>query len=139
MEFNLKDFADNVMKLYLYADMLKAIHLSTDSYRCHELCDESQDEIREFIDEMCEQTYGYFGKPSFNDFKLEQNVYSESDLGKLLGRVMDIVTSLKGRYEKIEKLSGVVSLIDDFTGKLNQLVYLASFNKISDYKTKENI
>lgn len=136
---NIKSFCDSIMRLYLYADMIKAIHLSTDIYWEHEFCDESQSKIRDYIDELAEQVFGYYGKPSFTDFKLDLNVYYENDLAKLFGRVMDIIAPIRDDVEKIDKLSGTVSLLDDFKGSLTQMVYMCSFDKISNYKMEDKV
>ena len=44
------------MRMYLYADMIKAIHLSTEIYWEHSLCDDAQDKIRDKIDELQRET-----------------------------------------------------------------------------------
>ena len=52
---------------------------------------------------------------------------------------MDILAPIRTECNKVEKLSGVVSLIDDFKGELTQLVYMCSFDKISNYKMENSI
>ena len=47
---DIKNFCDSIMRMYLYADMIKAIHLSTEIYWEHSLCDDAQDKIRDKID-----------------------------------------------------------------------------------------
>lgn len=39
---DIKNFCDSIMRMYLYADMIKAIHLSTEIYWEHSLCDDAQ-------------------------------------------------------------------------------------------------
>lgn len=136
---DIKNFCDSIMRMYLYADMIKAIHLSTEIYWEHSLCDDAQDKIRDKIDELAEQIYGYYGKPKFTDFKLDLDIYYENDLAKLFGCIMDILAPIRTECDKVEKLSGVVSLIDDFKGELTQLVYMCSFDKISNYKMENSI
>lgn len=136
---DIKLFNNAMMRIYLYADLIKIIHLSIDSHWGHELCDESQDKIRKFTDELSEQIYGYYGKPKFNDLSLKQDIYYEDDLAKLFGRIIDILLTIKKDIQDIEKLSGSISLIDDFIGYLNQAIYLASFDKISNYKSSKEI
>lgn len=131
---NTKDFCDSVVRLHLYSNMVKYIHLTTDIARLHTICDEIEGIIRTFVDSLCEQYFGYYGKPDFKDFKITSNVYEEEDLVKLLNRIFDIVTYIKDEVSSIDKLSGIVSLIDDFTGDLNKYIYLCSFDKISNYK-----
>lgn len=136
---DIKKFNNSIMEMFLYADLLKAIHYSTEKHWGHELCDESQSKIREYIDELAEQVYGYYGKPKFSDFTLKHDIYYEDSLPKLYGRIMDILTTIKKEIKTIEKLSGSVSLIDDFMGYLNQAVYLASFDKFSTYKSTSEL
>lgn len=131
---NIKNFCDSIMRMYLYADMIKAIHLSTDIHWEHEFCDQAQDKIRDYIDQLCEQVFGYYGKPKFSDFKLNIDIPSEDNLAKLFNRIMDIIAPLRTEFSKIDKLSGTISLIDDFKGTLTQFVYMCSFDKISNFK-----
>lgn len=132
---DIKNFNKSIMEMYLYADLFKAIHYSTEKHWGHELSDESQDKIREYIDELAEQVYGYYGKPKFSDFTLKHDIYYDDSLPKIYGRIIDILIVIKKDIKDIEKLSGSVSLIDDFIGYLNQATYLASFDKFSTYKT----
>lgn len=98
---DIKNFCDSIMRMYLYADMIKAIHLSTEIYWEHSLCDDAQDKIRDKIDELAEQIYGYYGKPKFTDFKLDLDIYYENDLAKLFGRIMGILAPIRTECDKI--------------------------------------
>lgn len=129
-----KEFCQSVNRMYFYADMLKAIHLSTDKHWIHNYCDHFQNDIRAFLDELCEQYFGYYGRPQFSDFSFKDvDVYEEKDLSKLLKHVMDVVTPIQEEVKDIPQLSGLVSLIDDFKGILNKNVYLSTFDKMSSY------
>lgn len=132
---DIKFFNASIMKMYLYADLFKAIHYSTEKHWGHELCDDSQDNIRKYIDELAEQVYGYYGKPKFSDFTLSHDIYYDDSLSKIYNHIIDILTSIKKDIKDIDKLSGSISLIDDFIGYLNQANYLASFDKFSSYKS----
>lgn len=134
---NTKEFCDSIVRMHLYSNMVKYIHLTTDIARLHTICDEVEGEIRKFVDSLCEQYFGYYGKPKFSDFKYTSNIYEEEDLVKLLNRVFDIVTYIKDELSSVDKLSGIISLIDDFTGTLNKYIYLCSFDKISSYKSED--
>lgn len=136
---DLKSFCDSIMRLYLYADMAKGIHYTTEIHWAHEHADDIIDMIRENTDKIAEQVYGYYGRPKFSDFDLKADVYSEEDLGRLLGRCMDVLESMRQEFEKIPKLSGTVSAIDDFKGDITQYIYLANFQKISNYKAEDSL
>lgn len=133
-----KQICDSIFRLYLYADLTKKIHYSTDKNHTHELCDELRDSIVEFTDSFAEQSFGYYGKPSFNDFsKLSKTTIDETDdLKAICERIEGIISALKSEYSKNNKLAGTVSLIDDFQGKLNQTKFLCTFDKISNHRQK---
>lgn len=126
-----------IFKLYLYADNTKMIHYYTDSNHEHELADKVRDTILSFVDDLAEQTFGYYGKPSFNDMSLKQDISIEKDLNKICQKCIDTVAPLRTYFNKIEKLSGIVSLIDDFNGKLGQMAFLGTFDKVSNYKLEK--
>lgn len=134
---NVKSFCDNIMRLYLYADMTKMIHYDIESGYGHELCDSTRDIITDYADKIAEIYFGYYGKPKFTDFKINVNVYTENDLGKLLGRVSDIVIAIKKDVTDITKLSGLISTIDDFIADISQKVFQCNFDKVSAYKLEE--
>ena len=129
-----EDICDLIFRLYLYADMTKMIHYSTTSNHCHELCDDVRDDIVGFADDLAEQYFGYQGKPSFNDFTIEHDVKSMDDIGELCKTVADMTDELRKRLENEPKLQNLVSLIDDFKGKMEQRMFLATFDKVSNYK-----
>ena len=133
---DITQISDIIFKLYLYADATKMIHYSTDSNHAHEMCDKIRNTIVDFADELAEQTFGYYGKPSYTQLtklnKLEIN--ETDDLGELCARAMEIVDILKTEYSKIEKLSGIVSTIDDYKENKLKNQFLCKFDKVSDYK-----
>lgn len=130
----LKDICDIIFKLYLYADNTKMIHYSTDLNHEHELADKLRDKILSFVDDLAEETFGYFGKPSFNDMSLKQNISVEKDLSKICQQCINIVAPIRTNFDKNEKLSGIVSLIDDFKGDLGKMSFLGTFDRVSNYK-----
>lgn len=132
-----KQICDTIFRLYLYALSTKKIHYSTDSNHGHELADKLYDIIFEFADELAEQTFGYYGKPEFNNMNLEQNIYNEKDLNKICQRAIDTIEPLRTEFNKNEKLSGIVSLIDDFKGKLSKTSFLGTFDKLSNINLKK--
>lgn len=132
MKFNI--ICDNIFRLYLYADMCKMIHYSTDSIHEHELSDTIRNTIITFTDELAESTFAFFGKPNFSDMSLDLNVQSTNNLGKLAQFVIDTVEILRSDFQKNEKLSGIVSLIDDFKNEMSKNVFLATFDKVSTYQ-----
>lgn len=136
---DLKQISDIIFKLYLYADNAKKIHYTTQSNHAHELCDQVRDSIVDFTDSFAEQLFGYYGKPSYSDFsKLNKlNINETQDIGQLCGYVSDMVEYVRSLFEKETKLSNIVSIIDDFKGDLSKYIFLASFDKVSNYKLKK--
>lgn len=134
------NIADIVFKLYLYADSTKMIHYTTDSNHAHELCDKVRDTIVDFADNLAEQAFGYYGKPDYSQLTKinELSIKETSDLGELCKNATEIVDMLKTEFSKVEKLSGLVSLIDDYKGEMSKNVFLCSFDKVSNYKLKNN-
>lgn len=128
------DICDFVFRLYLYADMTKMIHYSTDSNHCHELCDDVRDEIIDFADSLAEQYFGYHGKPSFSDMSIKQDVSVTDDLGELCKTVADMSDDIRKQCSQNPKLQNLVSLIDDFKGEMENKMFLATFDKVSNYK-----
>lgn len=130
----LKEVCDIVMSLYMYADVTKMIHYSTDKNHAHELCDIIRDDITSFADDLSEQFFGYSGKPTFSDFSFNQNIKSTSDLGELCKNVSNMVENFRKKCNENDKLSNIVSLIDDFKGNMAKDAFLSTFDKVSDYK-----
>ncbi len=133
----IKDICDVIFKLYLYADNTKMIHYSTDINHEHELADDLRDTILTFVDNLAEGTFGYYGRPSFNDMSLKQSISVERDLNKICQQCINIITPLRTDFSKNDKLSGIISLIDDFTGKLGKIAFRGTFNKVSNYKLEK--
>ena len=131
---NYQDVCDIIFKLYLYADTAKMIHYSIDSMHGHELADDVRDCIIDFADELAEQYFGYYGKPRFGQLTLKQDIKIEEDLGKLCQNCLDTVEIVRTESEKNNKLSGIVSLIDGFKEKMSKLVFLGTFDKVSNIK-----
>lgn len=129
----IKEICDVIFKLYLYADNTKLIHYSTDSNHCHEMADKVRDTILEFVDDLAEQTFGYFGKPSFGDMTLKQDISVEKDINKICQRCIDTLSLIYIEFKKDERLSGIVSLMDDFKGEMGKMAFLGTFDKVSTY------
>jgi len=131
---NFQEVCDIIFKLYLYADTAKMIHYTIDSMHGHELADDVRDCILEFVDELAEQFFGYYGKPRFGQLSLKHNIKVDDDLGKLCQNCLDTVEIIRTDCEKNPKLSGIVSLIDGFKEDISKLVFLGTFDKVSNVK-----
>lgn len=129
-----QEVTDIIMKLYMYADVTKMVHYTTEKNHAHELCDIIRDDIMEFADDLAEQFYGYAGKPSFSDFSFDQSITITDNLGELCKVVSEMVDELRKTCDKDTKMSNLVSLIDDFKGDMSKDAFLATFDKVSDYK-----
>lgn len=132
-----KDVCDVIMRLYLYADQAKVIHYTTDSSHCHKLCDEVRDSILDFVDKLAESYFGYYGKGKYTDFTLDLDIIKENDISKLCQHVLDIVEPVRTNCLKNDKLSGFVSLIDDFKTSMSKMAFLGTFDKVSSYSMKK--
>lgn len=129
-----KDICDIIFKLYLYADSAKMIHYSIESMHGHELADDVRDAIIEFADELAEQFFGYFGRPSFDQLSIKHDIKVENDINKLCQNCIDTVEVIRTSFNKNDKLSGIVSLIDGFKEKMSKLSFLGTFDKVSNIK-----
>ena len=129
-----QETCDIIFKLYLYADTAKMIHFSIDSMHGHELADEIRDAIIDFADELAEQYFGYYGKPNFNQLSIKHDIKIDEDLGKLCQNCLDTVEIVRTECNKVPKLSGIVSLVDDFKEKMSKFVFLGTFDKVSNIK-----
>lgn len=129
-----QETCDIIFKLYLYADTAKMIHYSIDSMHGHELADEIRDAIIDFADELAEQYFGYYGKPNFNQLSIKHDIKIDEDLGKLCQNCLDTVEIVRTECNKVPKLSGIVSLVDDFKEKMSKFVFLGTFDKVSNIK-----
>ncbi|GEM_PF-6601587 len=125
---------DIIFKLYLYSDTAKMIHYSIDSMHGHELADEVRNTIMDFADELAEQFFGYYGKPRFEQLSIKHDIKIEDDLGKLCQNCIDTVEVIRTEANKNDKLSGIVSLIDGFKEDMSKLVFLGTFDKVSNVK-----
>ena len=134
MENLYKTVCDTIFKLYLYSDTAKMIHYSIDSMHGHELADDVRDTIIEFADELAEQFFGYYGRPSFNQLSIKHEIKVDDDLNKLCQNAIDTVEFLREEFNKKSKLSGLVSLIDGFKEKMSKNVFLGTFDKVSNIK-----
>ncbi len=129
-----QETCDIIFKLYLYADTAKMIHYSIDSMHGHELADEIRDAIIDFADDLAEQYFGYYGKPNFNQLSIKHDIKIDEDLGKLCQNCLDTVEIVRTECNKVPKLSGIVSLVDDFKEKMSKFVFLGTFDKVSNIK-----
>lgn len=136
---NRKNIALIVMKLYLYADMCKMIHYSTKKMHAHKQADAIRDIIMEFADSLAEQSFGFTGRPNFNDFSLRVSIKKTNDLSQLCQNVFDLVDSLRAEAEKNGRYSSIVSLIDDFKGDLANNTYLNFFDGVSQKSLHEAV
>lgn len=127
---------DEIMKLYLYGDVCKMIHYSTDKMHCHKLCDDVRDSINTFADNFAEQIFGYIGKPRFDEFSLKHSISFTNDISDICQQCIDIANGIRSMCER-NKYNGLISLIDDFVGEQTQFVYLATFDKVSNKKIQE--
>ena len=125
---------DIIFKLYLYADTAKMIHYTINSMHGHELADDVRDTIIEFADDLAEQYFGYYGKPRFGQLSIKHDIKIEEDINKLCQNCIDTVEIVRSECEKNAKLSGIVSLIDSFKEKMSKLVFLGTFDKVSNAK-----
>lgn len=132
-----KEICDAVTRLYLYADNTKFIHYSTPKNHMHKLCDEVRDEILKFVDELAESCFGFLGKPSYGDFSIKTDITTSDDLRNLCDSCMGVVAPIRTECEKDEKLSGVVSIIDDFYQYLGKAKFLCTFDKLSNSDNTE--
>ena len=130
-----KDIGLIIVQLYLYADLTKKIHYTTAKNHMHELCDTVRDTILEFVDEFAEQMFGYNGKPKFNDFPRFESVKIKetTDITEICNSCTEVLELFYKENKDNDKLSGVISLIDDFKGDLNKLIFLSTFDKVSNY------
>lgn len=133
------EICDIVMKLYLYGDMCKMVHYSTEKMHCHTLCDDVRDVITSFADELAEKAFGYTGKPSFDDFSLKMSINKSNDISAICQNASDLAEGLRKKISDDDKYSGIVSIIDDFKSDMAQKVYLATFDNVSDKRLNEAV
>ncbi len=121
-----------IFRMYAYDDLTKMIHYSTSCNHIHELCDVVRDDIVGFADDLAEQFFGTDGKPSLEKFKLETDLTPTEDIRDICDGAIKSVEWVRKECEKDEKYSGLVSLIDDFKGKMNKNIFLSTFDKLSN-------
>lgn len=126
-----KNIYQTIFRLYLYADTCKIIHYTCEKNHIHELADQIRDDILEFVDQFAEQYFGYDGKPSKSELSIKLDVKEENKLDAICDDVINIVEPIRKEFEKNSKLSDLVSLIDDFKGKMNQCKFLSTFDRLS--------
>lgn len=131
---NYQEICNIIFKLYLYSDTAKMIHYSIESMHGHELADEVRDTIIDFADELAEQYFGYYGRPNFNQLSIKHDIKIDNDINKLCQNCIDTVEIVRSEFNKNDKLSGIVSLIDDFKSKLSKIAFLGTFDKVSNVK-----
>lgn len=129
-----QETCDIIFKLYLYADTAKMIHYTIESMHGHELADDVRDTIIEFADELAEQYFGYYGKPRFGQLSIKHDIKIDDDINVLCKNCLDMVEVVRKELEKEDRLSGIVSLIDGFKEKMSKLVFLGTFDKVSNLK-----
>lgn len=129
---NYQEICDVIFKLYLYADTAKMIHYTIESMHGHHLADEVRGEILEFADELAEQYFGYYGKPRFSQLSLKHDIKIDDDLNKLCQNCLDTVEIVREEFNKNDKLSGIVSLIDSFKESMSKMAFLGTFDKVSN-------
>lgn len=127
----MKKIYDAIFRLYLYADTCKIIHYTCEKNHTHELSDEVRDSIIDFADKLAEQFFGYNGKPKRSELTIKLDVKEEDYLEDICKDVMDVVEPLRNEFNKNPKLSDLVSLIDDFKGKMKQNIFLTTFDHLS--------
>ena len=129
------DICDVVMKLFLYADMCKMIHYTTDKNHCHTLSDDTRDDIMKFADDLAEQAFGETGKPDFSDFTLKHDITVTNDISEVCIKCVELVNGLRAK----DTSDSIKSLIDDFVGKMKQRTYLATFDGVSGKTLNEAV
>lgn len=129
-----QEVCDMIFKLYLYADSAKMVHYTIESMHGHELADQVRDNILDFVDELAEQYFGYYGKPRFGQLSLNHEINIDDDLSKICKNCVALVEPFRTECNKTDKLSGIVSLIDSFKEKVAKLVFLGTFDKVSNIK-----
>lgn len=127
----MKNVYDAIFRLYLYSDTCKIIHYTCEKNHTHELSDKIRNAIIDFADQFAEQLFGYNGKPNKSELTIKLDVKEEDNLDSICQDVMDIVEPLRAEFNKNPKTSDLVSLIDDFKGKMKQFKFLATFDHLS--------
>ena len=127
-----------IFQMFFYSDMMKMIHYSTDGETEHLICDEMMYSVIERTDKIAEVYYGIVGKPKHSDFKFNlDGVEMLSDLGKIAGKIHDILVTMFGMVDKEgDEYEGFKSALADYMATMSQFIYKCTFDKISTYKIK---
>lgn len=131
-----KKICRTVFMLYQYADMTKMIHYSTEKNHIHELCDDVRDAIVDFADELAEQSFGFYGKPSFDEMDLNQPVNVTKEIDELCKHVLGSIGYLEKEYEGDDEHTNIISLIDDFKGKMRKFIFLSTFDRMAGHRAE---
>ena len=119
MSENKKKFAEMISSLEGYHQALKSIHWTTKSNATHLLSDEIDEGVLSFEDEFAEFTMGILGVSySLADFKTL--LPSSRELGEVLSEMKGDVEELRAYVDGSKGYSGLVSLLDDFMGKIDK-------------------
>lgn len=123
-----KKLCKAVFMLYKYAIMTKRVHYSTDGNHEHELCDVVMSDIIEFADSIAESGFGHYGKPSVGDMSVKIKVDERDTLEEMCKDVIDIATQLRDAFdsESDSSLQSLVSIVDDFVGKMKKDIFLGT-------------
>ena len=130
----MRELISLVFRLYLYADLTKKIHYATEKSHIHKLCDEVRLSLTDFADNLAEQIFGFYGRPSKDLFpKLSSlDISDDLDLSGICMKTSEMVELLRQNVSSEPKLSGVVSLIDDFKGQMAKYMFLATFDNVAN-------
>lgn len=120
-----------ITSLYLYADMTKFIHYSTNSNHKHELADDLRDKILEFSDDFAEQMFGILHKPRFSEFTLDLSLKYSEKIGGICKILLKLVGEVQEELKDDDKFTSILSLIDDFKGELNKIVFLDTLGDLN--------
>lgn len=123
------DICGCIMRLYFYADATKVMHYTTESIHQHKLCDEVRETILDFTDDLAEKMFGIIGKPALEDFAPESQFERLTTIDEVCNKCLYLADGIREAIESDNVYSGIVSLIDDFKGKISQEKFLATFDR----------
>jgi hypothetical protein len=112
---------DFLSSLEGYHQELKMLHWGADKHSKHILTDEVDGEVLSFEDEIAEMAMGFLGEKITEGLKalLPEN----KELSGLLNELINDVVKFENDMTEDEN-RGIVSVCDDFIGKLNKYKYL---------------
>lgn len=129
-----EDVCKTIFDLYAYADAFKMIHYSCEKNHTHQLSDDIRNTILTFTDELAEQCFGDFvGKPTYSEMKLSTDIQTSDEIDKLIDNTVKAVEDLYNAVQKDSKMSGTVSLIDDFKGAMAKYTFLDTFDRMGNH------